>query len=296
MWTQNLNLLSAYMVMIASAIMLVVVPSLFFVQQIRELDSKYKAILAKEYNWLTWPAVATNYFFARLFGKAEIHYSKLFTWRSVSVTFLFSFLANVICLFLILTNIPADAPKFDLNILKILGLSYFTFIAFNFMGDLISINITRKMVYRIATGKCNFLRYIGYVILGICLGYSVTLLPTIFVISYCLFFSEPLNNWAHTGLLGNALIPFFLFIFATTNMPIAFSFFAMLAVFSVTIPTAIYISFMMICYVNKMAYVLYRKNTGIETIENLLNSLKLIATLLFFIASILASFSLFPGQ
>ncbi|MCP4105881.1 MAG: hypothetical protein GY749_10150 [Desulfobacteraceae bacterium] len=119
---------------------------------------------------------------------------------------------------------------------------------FNFLGDWISVTITRYTVIKIIEQKYNLLKYIFIDCFGIVLGYCITLSPTIFVTLHCLAAGDALNPWIHTGLLGNALIPFFLFIFATTNMPWVFSFFAFLAVFSVTVPSTIYLFLIISCF------------------------------------------------
>ncbi|MCP4367909.1 MAG: hypothetical protein GY797_07330 [Deltaproteobacteria bacterium] len=186
----------------------------------------------------------------------------LYTWRSISATFLVSLLANSVCVMIILLSVPDDVPPFGLHLLKILGLSYFAFIFFNFWGDLVSISFTRHVVSRIVTGKCNFLKYIVIDGFGIFLGYVITLLPSLSITLFCWFTGAHLNQWIHTGLLGNALIPFFLFIFATTTMPPLFTVFAIIAVLSITIPTVIYLSLMVFCYVGYRIYCLVWRNKG----------------------------------
>ena len=193
---------------------------------------------------------------------------------------------------LILTSIPEDLPQFDLQIIRILWTSYAVFILFNFLGDLLSINITRHVLAKIVAGKCNFLKYLGIDIAGIMLGYFITLLPTLTVTIICLITNSELNPWIHYGLLGNALIPFFLFIFATTSMPFSFFIFAFIAVFSVTIPTAIYLILMVFCFAGYKTYKSFKSNEDLSVLENVAKLLSIFAKTLLFIAPIIAALAI----
>ncbi len=184
----------------------------------------------------------------------------LFTWRSITATLGVSLAANLICVLFIVAFIPDDAPPWELNLLKILSLSYVWFIFFNFLGDLVSVSFTRHVIWRIVSGRCNFLPYLLLDIFGIILGYLVTLLPTLSITIMCLVTGDDLNQYIHTGLLGNAMIPFFLLIFATTNMPALFALSAFFAVFSITIPTASYLFLMFFCYIGYRFYKLYEQS------------------------------------
>lgn len=192
----------------------------------------------------------------------------LFTWRSVGATLSVSVMANLICVVMILLNIPPDLHEYDpqfravpfdsFNLMQILVLSYFVFLTFNFFGDLLSITVTRNVVSKIVAGRCNFLHYLVVDMLGIVAGYVVTLLPPLVLTAYCWVSGDHLNKWIHTGLLGNALVPFFLFIFATSGASPFLTFFVFLSVFSITIPTAIYLSLMAVCYLGFRCYWLHK--------------------------------------
>lgn len=197
--------------------------------------------LTIQFHWFAWPAIAANTLFSYFFGERGTGFRALFTWKSTSVTFLFSTLGNLLCVMLILTSVPGDAPLFDLQLIRILGLSHMIFMLFNFFGDLISVNVTRHILDKMVTSQRKYLQYLFLDIFGIFLGYLVTLIPSIFTILYAVQTNSNLNPLIHTGLFGNALIPFFLLIFATTNMGVPFTVFALLAIFSIAIPTAIYL-------------------------------------------------------
>ena len=59
-----------------------------------------------------------------------------------------------------------------------------------------------------------------------------------------------------SGLFGNALIPFFLGVFAITNFPSILSFFALFSILSITVPTLLYLT--LIIFVN-LGYRFYQK-------------------------------------
>ena len=87
-------------------------------------------------------------------------------------------LLSFIALAFIFINAPSDLPPFDFELIKIFGLSYLMFIIFNFLGDLISINITRYIVYKISTQKRIF-KNILLDLFGMVIGYIITFLPII---------------------------------------------------------------------------------------------------------------------
>lgn len=268
-----LNLSGFYIIIVASIMWLIIGTAIFYIKHAKQFDKEYPILTKNEFHWLVWPAIAANSFFNRLFGRSGSRIKDLYTWRSIGVTFLISFLANAMCVILILTSIPNDLPPFDLRLIQILGVSHIVFIIFNFFGDLISISFTRHVLYKITTGKCNFVRYLGIDVFGILLGYLVTFMPTLVIVISCLITGDELNKWINSGLLGNVLIPFSLFIFATTNMPVPFPIFAFISVFSVTIPTIIYLFLMAFCYLGYRTYYVIWKNKEISTIEAILRFL-----------------------
>lgn len=275
------------MLIVGSVLMLITGSALFYIRHAQQFDKEYPTLTEIEFHWLIWPAIAANSFFNRLFGSRGSRIKDLFTWRSIGVTFLISLLANSICVFLILTSIPNDLPSFNLRLIQILGLSNFVFIIFNFLGDLISISFTRHVLSKIITGNCNFIRYLSIDVFGIFLGYFVTIMPTLAIVVFCLITGDELNKWINTGLLGNILIPFFLFIFATTNMPLPFPIFAFVSVFSVTIPTVIYLFLMVFCYFGYRTYSIIWKKKELSIIEAILKIFFFIAKILLFAAPLL---------
>ncbi len=229
-------------------------------------------------------AIGLNKILTLIFGERGTTVKDLFTWRGVGCTAPISVVANSVCIGLILTNIPEDLPEFDLELIKILIFSYFFFVLFNFLGDLISISITRHAVSRIIQQKYKLIRYLAMDISGIILGYLITLLPTWSVVIYCLVSGGDLNPWIHTGLLGNALIPSFLVIFATTNMPWPFLLFAIIAVLSITIPTAIYLFLMIsLLFGYKFHRYVWKGEIGSSRMERILKLLITILRLLLFV-------------
>jgi hypothetical protein len=193
------------------------------------------------YDWVIWPAIGMNKIFTVLFGNNEPRLKSLITWRSVAITSLLSIVTNFVTLYLIISYSPDDMPDFGRDSLKILFNSHLVFVAFNCLGDWVSITVTRYSVAMIISRRYKLLRYLALDILGILMGYCVTMSPAFIVSAYCIITKTNLNPWIHTGLIGPIIIPFFLFIFATTNMPLIFSALAFMAVFSVTVPTALYL-------------------------------------------------------
>lgn len=291
-WLTQPNLVSAYLLIVGSIVLALTKSSLFFINHVRRFDKEYPALSSGQFHWLTWPAIAANFFFERLFGQSGENIRALYTWRSVSVTLVISLLANSICVFLILTSTPEDLPVFDPQLIKMLGLSYFVFVVFNFLGDLVSVNITRNVLSNIISEKCNFLRYLFVDILGIILGYVITLLPSIAVLAYSIIEDVEINEFIHEGFLGSTIIPFFLFIFATTNMPVPFSIFAFIAIFSITIPTAIYISLMGFCYFGYRIYQSAFKEKDLRILDMALNILSSGAKILLYLAPLVIGISI----
>lgn len=266
-WLNKLNLIGNYMLIGGSLLVAIGSPVLFYVKHARQFEKEYPSLSNGEFNWLIWPAIAANYLFVHLFGKRGTRIRDLITWRSIGVTFLISFFTNLICVILVLISIPDDLPRFDIRLTKILASNYFVFIMFNFFGDFISVSFTRYVLSLIVAGKCNFIRYLKIDFLGIVLGYLITFLPTLLIVTYCWLTGDEINKWINAGLLGNALMPFFLFIFATTTMPFPFPIFAFLAVFTITIPTVIYLSLIAFCYFGYRIYFCIWKGKEVSPIE-----------------------------
>lgn len=243
-----LNTYVANFLVVGSLLVALATLASYFSQHSARFDQELPGLSPGQYHWLVWPAFAANALFTWLFGPRGRSVRDLFTWRSVTVTLGLSVGANLVCLYFILTSVPADLPPLEPVVLSTLTFSHFVFVLFNFLGDLVSISFSRHIVHAITQRRCNFFRYIRFEFLGIALGYLVTFSPTLLVVGYCLASGSPLNEWISSGLLGNVLIPFFLGIFATTNMPWAFSLFALLAILSVTIPTALYLTTIAVSY------------------------------------------------
>lgn len=286
-WLNKLNLTANYMLIAGSLLVAIGSPVLFYIKHARQFEKEYPSLSNGEFNWLIWPAIAANYLFVRLFGERGTRIRDLITWRSIGVTFLISFFTNLICVILVLISIPDDYPSFDIRLTKILVSNYFVFIIFNFFGDFISVSFTRYVLSLIVAGKCNFIRYLKIDIIGIVLGYLITFLPTLLIVTYCWLTGDEINKWINAGLLGNVLIPFFLFIFATTNMPFPFPIFAFLAVFTITIPTVSYLSLIAFCYFGYRIYFSIKKEKAVSLIEGVFKVLLSIGKLLVFLAPLL---------
>lgn len=287
-WLDRLPLISANMTILAFILVALPASLLFYIGNARSFEKEYPSLSNGEFNWLIWPAIAANYFFESLFGKRGTSFRDLYTWRSVGVTFLISFFANIVCILLIFSSVPDDLPSFDFQLIKIYVLSYLFFALFNFLGDLVSVSFTRHILSKIVMGKCNFVHYLSFDFLGILTGYLITLLPTIFIVLYCLNTGDDFNKWIHTGLLGNAIIPFFLFIFATTKMFFAFPFFAFVSVFSITIPTLLYLFLMVLCYFGYRVYLKTWKRKEENLIEQILK-------IIYFFGKFLLGLAVFIG-
>ena len=225
---------------------------LFF---LRQEENPQPGPLTSKFHWYIWPAVAANAFYTRLFGKRGSGIRDLFSWRSVFVTILVSVSANIACVILILKSMPEDVPLFDPKLFRILVFSYLVFMISNFFGDLVSISITRHILDKMVTLKKKLVRYLIFDIIGIVLGYVITLTPSIAAVFYVIQSNSDLNQLIQIGILGSVIIPFFLIIFATTNMPFPFIILALVAILSITIPTATYI--FLIIFIN-FCYRIYR--------------------------------------
>ncbi len=213
------------------------------------------------YDWIVWPAIGLNKVFTKLFGKTDVRFWRLFTWRSCTVTALLSLLSNMICVLLIFNTEPKDFQHIEFALLRIVVNSYLVFILFNFIGDWFSVNVSRYILNKIVLDKRKLFWYLSIDMGGIAIGYLITLLPSYSILLYCLVSGDELNIWIQRGLLGNAIIPFFLFIFSTTNLSWIFAFFSIIAVFSVTIPTFSYMFLILFCYSGYHSYrVIFDKN------------------------------------
>lgn len=201
----------------------------------------------KRFRIIVWPAKVAQTFFNAFWGKVDTPDTrfralfKFFTWRSAYATLIFSVSLNVICILLILFSAPPDSPRPTFLKIQILFTSEIMFLFCNFLGDFVSVNITRFVLHNITTKKRKNLRYIALDALGIILGYGVMLLPGALVLMFGPAFVDNINDLLEFGLLGNALMPFFLFVFAFSDFPSAVSLFALFSVFSITIPTAMYL-------------------------------------------------------
>lgn len=235
---EDINNFGAWITVIGFISWVLSAPTLWFIKEVDPGPAHSKSGL---FRWNIGPALVANAFFEKFFGERGKGFRDLFTWRSVTVTLLFSGIANLLCVLLILTSSPEDAPPFELPMIRILFLNHVVFMTFNFLGDLVSVSVTRHILNKIATTQKDYLHYFSLDLLGIFFGYLVTLSPTFLAICYSLIFNYKFNELIHAGLLGNALMPFFLLIFSTTHIGIPLTIFSLLAVFSITIPTAFYL-------------------------------------------------------
>ena len=241
----------------------------FYIHNRREISDKYGQYLAAgQKTWLVWPAIGANAFFDVVFGKEIISIRSLLTTLCVSVA------ANFACVILIFMSFPEDLPPIEPVTIKTLVYSYLWFIGFNFMGDVASLYVTRRCVRKIINREYDLVKYVVIDISGIVLGYLITLLPTILVTLYAILSSTTLNQWVHMGILGNALVPFFLFIFATGGLPLTFGVWAVISVFSITIPTAIYLSLMVLCLIGFKVNMWWLKGKDKSHFELILESIQ----------------------
>ncbi len=206
---------------------------------------KYKEASAQETNkafqFILLPAQAAQAFFNVLWGKVGRGWFGVLSVRSFFVTLGFSVVINLLCIRLILSNVPPDAPTFDLNFIGILYSSELWFIFCNFLGDLFSVNITRLMLHKIIHTESKTWRYVVYDFLGVVGGYLLMILPGFLVLQFNeLLFDNP-NEMIQAGMAGNVLIPFFLGIFAVASFPSLLTVFALLSVLSITVPTGTYL-------------------------------------------------------
>ncbi len=228
----------------------------FFKRNVRELERLHAEEGDTRFRWLVFPAVALHRLFSRIFGDTDGTWRSLVTWRSFSLTFLLSLIANTSCILLIATSSPPDAPSLELPIIKIFAASYVVFILSYFIGDLISIAATRHILYQIVVNKRNFLRYVVINLFTILAAYVLTISPALLTLIYCIITNSNLNSIIRVGLFGSVIIPFFLFIFATSHLPFPFFIFAFIAILSITIPTMIYVAAMVLWYILCRPYLL----------------------------------------
>lgn len=219
-------------------------PIVFFIKE----ENGSRELSHQKYDFIIWPARAAQFFFDSFWGKVGKGKFGVLTWRSFWATLTFSVLINLICVGLILGNAPPDMPRPMFEYIGILFYSKIFFILCNFIGDFFSVNITRYLLDRIIHSDINSWRYIVFDILGIIGGYLLMLLPAVFFFLFgSLIFENP-NDMIQIGLFGNILIPFFLGIFAISTFPSLLAFFSSFAIFSITLPTIIYL--FLIIFVN----------------------------------------------
>lgn len=264
-----------YGVLSFGVVLLVIYPVLFFAQNAKTFQVVYPLLSDGQYRKLIYPAIALNTLFEKfIFGPKTERKFWFLSWRSLTTTFAFSGIANLICIFLLLAHMPDDMPASNRQADRIFVYSYFFFLLFNFLGDFVSISFTRHVLSKIIKGRCNFFKYLILDLFGILAGYLVTLSPTLFFIIYCFNTGEAINQFAHNGFLGNGLIPFFLLIFVTSGLSWPLSIFALVSVFSVTIPTVCYLLFISFTYIGYRASIIIRRELKKEFSDLLISLIR----------------------
>lgn len=247
----QINTIGAWLVCIGFVLFSIAAPITFFIK-----EDTAKNFPNQEFHFIIWPAIAAQTFFSAIWGKVGNGIFGVLTFKSVRNTLFFSVTINILCIFLILNKASQDSPSFSVDHIRILYTSKIWFICCNFLGDLLSIHVTRYLLDKIIHSKIKSWKYIILDITGILCGYLIMLLPSFLVYQISITFYETPNELLQTGLLGNLLIPFFLLIFAFTDFPSIVTFFALFSILSITIPTGIYL--FLIIFVN-IGYRLYKR-------------------------------------
>ncbi len=225
----------------------------------QQSDAELQRLTLEQYHFLIWPAQFMNRVYQIYFGRVALNdkgklgktgWKQLYSFKSMRRVLWLSLGANLICCILILLERP-KAFEITMDHIQVVFFSYLFFLFCNFWGDLISVNISRYVVVKIVhKGRLGWtlLLILLLDVAGIVIGYLVTLTPSLSITLYCWVTDSPFNEWIEWGVLGNGLIPFLLFLFATTFFSIPVTVFAVVAVLSVTIPTVGYLVLMLINY------------------------------------------------
>lgn len=194
--------------------------------------------------WLLIPSTILHKVFSSVFGRHDGTIKTLITFRSVAITFLISITANIMCVSLILSSSPEEF-NVEIKTISLYFSSYVVFLFFNFLGDFVSISFTRHVLYKVSEKKLRLRKYIFQDFIGIFLGYTISMLPIIFLILLHIFSisSETINSFKEYGILGPIFIPFLLLIFSTSStVPMIFIILTIIALFSIAIPTFLFIT------------------------------------------------------
>ena len=183
---------------------------------------------------------------------------------------LISLVANLLFLFILYYLKPKEII-FDTISIHFILMSYITFIIFNAIGDIISIAFTRSVLYQIVHKKGNVNKYIIKELFGIILGYFITLLPLIIILILYLFQiinENETTQYIKNGFIGILFVPFIYLIFITSSQFFLYKLLAFLALFSIAIPTIIFLSTIIIVYFlkkkNKQSYTVDTSNSKIK--------------------------------
>ena len=234
----------------------------YYIRNRKSLAERYSGYLTSgEKTWIVYPAVGANAFFEFLFGK------RIFSVRSVSVLLTISVIANLACILIAFAEFPDDFPPIKPEIIRIYFYSSLCFVIFNFVGDFVSLSITRYCVRKIVAREHDLFKYLLTDFGGILLGYLITLMPSYGLGIYCILTSTDLNLWITKGFLGSTIIPFFYYLLAFGGLPPIFGIWAAVSVFSITIPTGIYLILFLICLVGFQIHERWWKDRSKDRLE-----------------------------
>lgn len=213
---------------------------------IENLARYYNKLDDSKKNIILWPAKYYYSLLTKIFKNNGGKISEILSLRSLVVTFGISFLINSICILIVLVNKPNGYGVFNEKIVGALFKNYIFFILINYLGDVVSISITRNMLHRLVNDVSKVFKCLFIDMLGILCGYVISF--TIPLVLYFVVFGGGAGSGElfNSGLFGIYLIPFYLFIFTFSEPNLYFGVVAFLSIFSITIPTIIYLALFII--------------------------------------------------
>lgn len=170
-----------------------------------EVQTEHARYSQKEYRRIVWPALAAKRFFDHVLGPTGERFQDKFTPRIVMTVLAISVAANTLCVAYIMGEKGTDKPMFTAEALKAVASSYAVFLTFNFLGDLMSLAVTRHLLQRITAGQCNFFKYLLLDVGGIFLAIGITTLPAMAAMGFVVFLAVPSNELFKAGLFGGSL-------------------------------------------------------------------------------------------
>ena len=265
--------------------------SAYLLRIVKNYSDQYTSynIKSSEYKGIVWPAFITQKLFVNVFDIRGNKYWDFFSVKSVLLIFLFSFFANLLIIYLIVTTSPVSLQSLEPSLKKLLVNNYIVFILFNYLGDLLSVSITWYLVNKLTLEKCNIIKYFGFECLGVMAGYLISLMPVIVGVLCTLILDFDTNYYMQAGLFGNIFVPIIIVIYVISSYSVTVWIIGLFSIVSIAIPTLIFISIIPISYIMKNIQKNMRESTQ-NIYYTKLKILEKLSAFLMLAATILAAF------